>query len=174
MTGSHTDSYCMTPCFLPPTCPSLRLWFSQQHWFKRCCPSPVQYNINHKNEKKLDQALASLINDPNSPLFKRSLVTIRVEYMREYYLGESRRADIRQWAEWQLCRGQMNQSETSGDMSMWWGGGRLGRWVPFSQLITPRHGPIIKERENFPPSLAPGLSSLIFITIHTEERRVWL
>ena len=48
-------------------------------------------------------------------------------------------------------------------------GGHGGRWDPFSQLITPLHGPIIKERENVPPSLAPGLSSLIFITIHTEQ-----
>ena len=48
-------------------------------------------------------------------------------------------------------------------------GGHGGRWDPFSKLITPLHGPIIKERENVPPSLAPGLSSLIFITIHTEQ-----
>ena len=108
MTGSHTDSYCMTTSFLPPTC-SLRLWFSQQHWFKRCCTSLVQWNINRKTKKKLDQTPASLINDILMQLstlhYLKGLWWQWEWSSRVYYLGDQSRADIGQWVEWQLCPG---------------------------------------------------------------------
>ena len=108
MTGSHTDSYCMTTSFLPPTC-SLCLWFSQQHWLKHCCPSLVQWNINRKTEKKLDQTPASLINDILMKLstlhYLKGLWWQWECSTRVYYLGDQSRADIRQWVEWQLCPG---------------------------------------------------------------------
>ena len=111
----------------------------------------------------------------NSPLFKRSLVTMRVEYMREYYLGDQRRADIRQWVEWQLCPGDKwtRVRHLAGNMSMWWGDmGADGTHLASS--LPPGTDPLSKN-EKISPIPCPGIILTYFHNnTHGADWLFWL